>query len=119
MQRNYVLMIVCLSFISNYTCSKVSKLWGKTKFVSYVNPNLRVEGVIASMIMSTFFSYLFFVIAEQTEGEFLIAKIDVTEYLAFGVTSGFLALMGNLLTKFLRRCANLQDDDNSFNRTVS
>ena len=62
---------------------------------------------------------MFFLIAEYTEGEFLIAKIDVIEYLTFGVTCGFLALMGNLLTQFLRKCANLQDDHESLNRPAS
>ena len=75
--------------------------------MSYVNPWLKVEGVIASMFISTFCSFVFFLIADYTDGEFLIAKIDVVEYLTFGVTTGFLALMGNLLTLFLRRCANL------------
>lgn len=80
-------------------------------------PSLRLEGVIVSILMSTLFGYLFFLIAEKTEGEFLIAKIAVDEYLLFGITTGFLTLMGNLLTQFLKRCANMKfEDDNK--RTI-
>ena len=61
-------------------------------------PSLRLEGVIMSILISGLFGYFFFLIAEKTEGEFLIAKIEVEEYLTFGITTAFLALLGNLLT---------------------
>ena len=117
MQRNYVLIILGLSFVSNITCNYVSKYFGSRKFVQYVMPSLRLEGVIVSILMSALFGYFFFLIAEKTEGEFLIAKIEVDEYLLFGITTGFLTLMGNLLTQFLKRCANMKfEDDNK--RTI-
>ena len=79
-------------------------------------PNLRLEGVIISIMMSSLFGYFFFLIAEKTDGEFLISKIVVEEYLFFGITIGFLNLIGTLLTQFLRRCANMQFEDE--NKTV-
>ena len=107
MQRNYVLIILGLGFVASRTCQYVSKYFGRIKFVHYVMPSLRLEGVILSILTSTLFSYFFFLIAQKTDGEFLISQISETEYMTFGITIGFLNLMGNLLTQFLRRCANL------------
>jgi hypothetical protein len=41
------------------------------------------------------------------------------EYMTFGITIGFLNLMGNLLTQFLRRCANMQFEDDNRGVTIS
>lgn len=41
----------------------------------------------------------------------MIAGIELAEYLIFGIATGFLAVLGDLLTQFLRRCADLHDHD--------
>merc|ERR1712086_1222370 len=46
MQKNYILIIVLLGWVSNFTRTRVSS-FGSRPFAKYVAPKLRLEGVIA------------------------------------------------------------------------
>ena len=107
MQKNYILIIVGLGWVSNFVRSQ---RFGSHPFAQYVAPSLRLEGVLLSIFTSTFVSYAFYEISKRTEGEFMIAKIQVEEYLMFGLISSFLGVIGDLLTQFLRRCGNTYEN---------
>lgn len=40
----------------------------------------------------------------------MILKINVNEYLMFGIVIGWLALMGFLIISFMKRCANMDEN---------
>ena len=62
--------------------------------------------MLLSFVTSAIVSVSFFEISKRTEGEFMIAKVSMDEYLMFGLITSFLGFIGDLLTQFLRRCGN-------------
>ena len=104
MQKKYMLVIIGLVLVSDIVRDKVNaykgKFW-KRPFAKYIAPRMFVEGVLSGMAVSVILAYLL------SYTTFL--PISSEEYLIFGQMIGFLSLIGNLLTEFFKRCANIDD----------
>ena len=59
---------------------------------------MRMESVLLSIVISVVVSFFFYEVSMRTEGEFMISKITLDEYLMFGLITSFLGFIGDMLT---------------------
>ena len=109
MNRKFMLLIIVLCTVTHLTRNIANQLLGKRPFAKYVAPSLKVEGVVVSLMCSTLTSYCLYLLSVNDNYNTYVLKIDLNSYLIFGQVTGFLSIIGDLLMKFLKRCANMEE----------
>lgn len=86
-------------------------MYGKTSFAKTISPKKTVEGVIGGIFLATFFNCLWYLVGYYSDGKYAL-KMPLLDYIFLGVVCACLAVLGDLIESFLKRCGNLKDSGN-------
>ena len=103
-------MIIVIITVSEYVRKFISGKFSTRPFAKYIAPSMYIDGVMCAVIASLGVSYGFWLLSINPQYSEYVLQISRDEYLIFGQVISFLGLIGNLLTCFLKRCANMDDD---------
>ena len=83
-------------------------LFGKDSFAKTISPKKTLQGLAGAIFLPTFFNCLFYLVAKYTDGEYGL-KMPLVDYVILGLICSSLAILGDLIESFLKRCGNLKD----------
>ena len=63
---------------------------------------------MGAIFLPTFMNCVLWLISRASDGKFAL-KIPLLEYIAIGFVGAILAILGDLIESFLKRCSNLKD----------
>ena len=73
-----------------------------------ISPNKTKEGVAGAIFLGTFFQCVLCLIGKMSEGSYAI-HMPLIDYFIIGVIGSTLAVLGDLIESFMKRCSNLKD----------
>lgn len=111
MQSKFILILVILSSMAEFTKQMTGNCFGKQPFAKYVAPFMQMEGVALTIFTTTSTSYgLYFL--STTEYNKWMVHTSIECYLIIGFMTGYLSIMGSLLICFLKRCSTVSSHPN-------
>ena len=108
LNSKFVILGIFLTQFSDIGGLVVGSLFGKTPFARTISPSKTKEGLIGAILFPVIVSVIFCFIGLYSEGVWAI-RMPIYDYVILGATLGFLAILGDLLESFLKRCANVKD----------
>ena len=84
------------------------KLYGKTSFARSISPKKTIEGIKGAIFLPTFMNGVLWFLSWITNGKWAL-PLPFVEYMCLGVFIACLAILGDLVESFLKRCANIKD----------
>ena len=84
-------------------------IFGKTPFAQTISPNKTREGLYGAIILPMILvNSVFWTTAWWTEGNFSI-RMPLIDYCMLSLVVSILAVLGDLIESFIKRCANQKD----------
>ena len=85
------------------------KLFGSIPFCNRLSPNKTCEGLIGGLLFTLLTVIGMWLIATNWEQNGYFMQMPLTDYIIFGFCCGLLAVAGDLLESFIKRCAGMKD----------
>ena len=73
-----------------------------------ISPKKTLEGVAGAIFLPTFMNCCFYLAGRLSSG-YLALQMPLTDYVLLGVVCACLAVLGDLIESFLKRCSNQKD----------
>lgn len=108
MQSKYILILIVLSAMAEFTKQMTGHCFGKQPFAKYVAPFMQMEGVALTIFTTTATSYGLYYLSTQEYNKWMVST-TLECYLVLGFMTGYLSIMGSLLICFLKRCSTAPD----------
>ena len=83
--------------------------FGKTPFANSISPTKTWEGVAGAVLLpTTAITFLFWFLGQYTEG-YMAMQMSLARYMTISLSISVLAVTGDLIESFIKRCANKKD----------
>ena len=105
LNKKYIMILVFNCQWSDVGGYMFGKIYGKTPFAKSISAKKTVEGVKGAIFLPTFMNGVLWLMAYYSDGRWAL-PLPFVEYMCLGVFCAFLAILGDLIESFLKRCAN-------------
>ena len=105
LNSKYVVLLVFNTSWGDVGGYLFGKIYGKTKFARSISPKKTTEGVAGAIFLTMFMSAVLWLLSYLTDGRWAL-PLPFIEYMGLAFICACLAILGDLIESFLKRCAN-------------
>jgi phosphatidate cytidylyltransferase len=108
LQPKFVMLLCHMTQFSDIGGFLFGSIFGKTPFVKSISPKKTWEGVIGALLTPVIINTCFYFIGHFSEGKYAL-QMPLLDYMFLGFVCAMLAIMGDLIESFIKRCSNVKD----------
>jgi phosphatidate cytidylyltransferase len=108
LNSHFVLLSLYFAQWSDVAGLIFGSIFGKTPFARSISPTKTLEGLYGALCFPIVIGFIFYFIGLCSDGVYAL-KMPILDYTILAIVCGCLAVFGDLIESFLKRCSDIKD----------